>query len=150
MNYQIYVLIDPNTNKIRYVGQTSGFLSYRLNSHVSKALEYFNVNNEKEKWIRQLYGQGQIPIIKRILKCKDKNEAHSIERQLIIEFSVKFDLFNIIYNPIKITKITPPPKTIKGYGQIIATKDNEILEFPTHIKRTPFRVNFTEGLSSTI
>ena len=34
---KIYVLKDPNTDEIRYIGRTKNFLNRRLNGHLSKA-----------------------------------------------------------------------------------------------------------------
>jgi hypothetical protein len=48
--YTIYGLVDPRTNQIRYIGQTSQHAAVRLEGHVSKKGD----NREKECWIAEL------------------------------------------------------------------------------------------------
>lgn len=58
----IYVLIDPRTNEIRYVGQTSGPLVKRLRRHIIDTSD----ESHRSHWIRKLKRQGYIPRIELI------------------------------------------------------------------------------------
>lgn len=61
---QIYVLIDPRDNIIRYVGWTSKTLNERLKKHLEEINS--NKNNHRINWLRQLHKLDIIPIIKNI------------------------------------------------------------------------------------
>ncbi len=56
----IYVLIDPRTNEIRYVGKTSQPLSGRLSSHRFDAK---NSTSHRARWIAKLIRLGYNPLI---------------------------------------------------------------------------------------
>lgn len=62
MKGKVYVLIDPNTNKIRYVGMTKLTLKHRLGLHMSEKL----TTTHKTHWINSLKKKNQSPIIKKI------------------------------------------------------------------------------------
>lgn len=70
--YKIYVLINPNTQEIRYVGVTTGYLSQRLSQHKHAAIKK-NSGTRVCKWIRSLNKEGILPIIKLIDSCTEKN-----------------------------------------------------------------------------
>ena len=57
MKGKIYILIDPNTNEIRYVGMTKLSLKHRLSLHLKekKKITY------KSHWIYSLKNNNQIP-----------------------------------------------------------------------------------------
>lgn len=61
MNIYIYVLKDPITNKIRYVGKTNDLKS-RLNCH----LYHKDTNKHKVSWIKKLRKQKLKPIIEAV------------------------------------------------------------------------------------
>ena len=68
--YKIYLLKDPVTQEIRYVGQTYKILKYRLNEHLqdSKRKKFRNVN-----WIKSLLKKDLKPIIELIEECSLDN-----------------------------------------------------------------------------
>ena len=72
---RIYVLIDPFTLQVRYVGRTSKKLRVRMQVHLGKT---DNSNGEKEYWIRSLDKQGRIPHIKEV-DLVEKSDAKDAE-----------------------------------------------------------------------
>jgi len=84
---QIYILIDPISNDIRYVGKTIQPLSKRLSSHYKdKHLTY------KTRWIKSLGGLK--PIIKTLEFC-DESELNEREIYWISHFRSICKLTNI-------------------------------------------------------
>lgn len=61
MKTNIYVLIDPRNNQIKYLGKTIKPLNKRLSSHMSD-----NSKSKKSSWIKSLKSQNLKPIIKLI------------------------------------------------------------------------------------
>lgn len=59
---KIYVLVDPTTNHVRYVGKTSTTTEKRLRGHIEKSR---NLDNKWHvaQWIRSLTAEGLHPII---------------------------------------------------------------------------------------
>ncbi len=72
----IYVLRDPRSSKIRYVGKTVQKLNNRLTSHVREAKR--ENNSHKDRWILQVIRAGYKPIIEKI---EDVNEDNWQERE---------------------------------------------------------------------
>lgn len=68
---KIYVLKEPDTLIIRYVGMTSKTLKQRLRKHLDNAL-YTKHNPHLCNWILKYYKKGQLPIIEIIEKCDKK------------------------------------------------------------------------------
>jgi hypothetical protein len=65
-NGKIYVLRDPGTNQIRYVGKYEGkYLSVRLSNHTLQARD-LSKKNHRVDWIRSLIKKQQAPIIELI------------------------------------------------------------------------------------
>ena len=62
MKGKIYILIDPNTNKIRYVGMTKLSLEHRLSLHLREKLKI----THKSYWINSLKKDNKKPIIQLI------------------------------------------------------------------------------------
>lgn len=60
----IYVLVDPRTSKIRYVGKTSKPLEKRLSQHVTRAKKGYK--GHRDSWIRQLLCEDLVPEIRPI------------------------------------------------------------------------------------
>ena len=61
----IYVLIDPRTREIRYVGQTCKSLNQRLAGHICDARDT-NRSYRVCRWIRQVLAAGYRPIIEEV------------------------------------------------------------------------------------
>ena len=72
MEVKIYVLIDPETNEIRYVGKTIQSLKVRLTNHLYSVSKH---NPYKFNWIQQLKSKKLIPIIMEIEICDENNWA---------------------------------------------------------------------------
>lgn len=70
---KIYVLKDPTTNEIKYVGQTSLTLYRRLTRHVSESLTK-KEETPKRKWIKELIQKELCPIIELVEVTKFPNE----------------------------------------------------------------------------
>ena len=89
----IYVLIDPKTKRVKYVGRTKMTLKQRLYAHIADK----NHNGLKIYWIRKLSRKGLLPIIAQIEQCTSE-EASDCETKWInyYEDSGEF-LFNINY-----------------------------------------------------
>lgn len=88
----IYVLKNPITKRVFYVGSTCLSLSHTLSRHIS------NVNSQsagKGKIIRKLAEKGKEPLIEAIDSCSIKNR-HMVESQWIVEMRKKHRLVNII------------------------------------------------------
>lgn len=73
----IYGLIDPNINKIRYVGQTDD-LTKRLQQHMQDGS-----NTSKVEWLKSLKTNGQQPRIIVLSEVQDGDNAHEIEYRWI-------------------------------------------------------------------
>lgn len=69
---KIYVLRDPNTLEIRYVGMTSKTLKQRLREHLDNAL-YTKHNLHLCNWILKFYNNDKLPIIELIEECAKEN-----------------------------------------------------------------------------
>lgn len=63
--YLFYVLQDPQTNEIGYVGMTTEVPSVRLSKHVSEAMKT-DRHSPKNVWIRELIDKGVKPLINQI------------------------------------------------------------------------------------
>jgi hypothetical protein len=88
---KVYVLIDPEYLKIRYIGITKKTLKSRLSNHMS---DIFRDKARKSNWIKSLLKRGVIPIIKQIKLCNTRKEALELENQLILKYYKKFKLVN--------------------------------------------------------
>jgi len=67
MKTNIYVLIDPRDNQIKYLGKTIKPINKRLNSHMID-----NSKSRKSSWIKSLKSQNLKPIIKLIDIVEDE------------------------------------------------------------------------------
>lgn len=74
MEYKIYILIDPATNEVRYVGQTKQSLPKRLKDHLFEPC-----NNKKNTWIKGLKSSELQPQIELIDTCYSQEECDSLE-----------------------------------------------------------------------
>jgi group I intron endonuclease len=86
---RIYVLKEPDTLKIRYVGMTSKSLKERLRKHLDNAL-YTKHNPHLCNWILKYYKNNQLPIIDLVEECVIENWQER-EKYWITQFN---DLLN--------------------------------------------------------
>lgn len=92
MKVIIYVLIDPNTLKVRYIGRTSRDLYSRLHSHIHVA-RYETRKTHKESWIKSLLRNNQIPIIRKLTEVEGWNESYQLEVSLIEKYKDRLTNF---------------------------------------------------------
>jgi len=81
MNY-IYALIDPNNDKVRYIGKSKN-PKKRFYSHIRDAKK--RKKTKKQLWILELIGKKTLPYIKIIAEHIDENEARIIEEKNVIK-----------------------------------------------------------------
>lgn len=76
----IYVLKDPETEEVRYVGKTVKLLKYRLQDHLyRKRKTKTGETNHRINWIQSLINKDLIPIIQEIDNCL-WNESQELEK----------------------------------------------------------------------
>jgi hypothetical protein len=68
---KIYKLVDPRTNKIRYVGKTKNTLHKRYTEHLYRAKQ--GHNSKVYSWIRKLLKLNLKPLIELIEYCESNN-----------------------------------------------------------------------------
>lgn len=91
---KIYVLIDPITNRVRYIGRTKCSLPMRLSQHVFRAKNNKIKNNHKDNWIKSLLKLNSRPIIKLLTTVEGWSESHVFEQNLIKKHCIKHNLVN--------------------------------------------------------
>jgi hypothetical protein len=69
---QVYVLIDPRTDEVRYVGRTAMGLSIRLAQHCELGRPG---QEKKQKWVKELLDEGLQPVIQSVALVAPKDEA---------------------------------------------------------------------------
>jgi hypothetical protein len=87
----IYVLKNPITKRVFYVGSTYLSLSYTLSRHINQ------INSQsasKGKIIRKLADKGKKPIIEAVDSCRVEHR-HRVEAKWIEEMSKKHRIVNI-------------------------------------------------------
>ena len=94
--FKVYVLIDPISLKVRYVGITKSSLSRRLYNHISEAKTLREGMTYKNNWINSLFKMNTQPIIRLISSYDTREEAAKIEEYLIIKYKEKHRLTNQI------------------------------------------------------
>ena len=86
---QIYILIDPITNDVRYVGKTVSLLQKRLWNHCrDKSITH------KTSWIKSLKENGLKPLIRTVELCNE-NELNDREIYWIYYFRKIYNLTNL-------------------------------------------------------
>lgn len=68
---KIYILVDPVTDQIRYVGKTTTPLTRRLKGHIEKSRDRNNKWHAAQ-WIRSLTDEGLVPIIECVRDVEDQ------------------------------------------------------------------------------
>lgn len=92
----IYILIDPITNKIRYVGQsTTPKVRYR--DHINYAKRN-NDNYHVYNWIRKLLNDNKKPILKIIETCENYSKANEYEKKWIKHYKDNGENLTNIFN----------------------------------------------------
>lgn len=80
----IYKLIDPETNDIRYIGQTDN-IKRRYNDHISSSFNESSdsYNTYKARWIRKLKSRDLLPLIEIVEECIDFIQSNIRENYYI-------------------------------------------------------------------
>jgi len=84
----IYVLKDPDTLEIRYVGKTEQGIKKRLSGHI------FNSRYHVGEWVKSLTKKGKIPVIE-IIETSTQESWAERERYWISIYSIDCNLTNI-------------------------------------------------------
>lgn len=71
--YQIYGLVDPRTNQVRYVGKTKNRLSRRLREHIRSAKTGKIRDKGKQNWLDELELSNLCPVIQSLEICEPDN-----------------------------------------------------------------------------
>lgn len=96
----IYLLKDPNTLEIKYVGQTKFNLAQRLVGHLHES--YFRKREQaifKNEWVVSLLEKGQIPIIELIEEVVDEL-ANTQEQKWVAFYEKDNTLFNVMFSTV--------------------------------------------------
>lgn len=89
--YQVYALLDPYTQAVRYVGYTTTTLQTRFSYHCMCADE-----NPRTEWIQGLLKVGKAPIIFTLEKVNSKVHLPEVEKKWIsYGKSAGWDLLNV-------------------------------------------------------
>ena len=91
---KLYVLKDPETLKIRYVGITIRKLQERLSGHMSDVTSRPDLNYHKICWIRSLLDKGLKPIIELVAEYETLDEVKIAEMEYIAKYKVEYNLTN--------------------------------------------------------
>lgn len=115
--YKIYVLVDPYTEHVRYVGLTMRSLHQRLNGHISSSRKLKeskqSKNTHKINWINGLLEKESRPIIKQIESNLSREEACEREQYWIQYYKEK---------GFKITNATSGGEGIRDYSHTEETR----------------------------
>lgn len=85
----IYSLVDPRTNKIRYVGKTN-HLSIRYSAHIT----CFSGFSHRVNWLRQLHTLNLKPIMNIIEECGESNWQEREQYWIRYYRELGYDLVN--------------------------------------------------------
>jgi len=106
--HYIYVLIDPNTRQVRYVG-TSSNPKQRLANHYSDKR-----NQPKHDWFDSLRDNGQEPILQIVGGYSHDYNLLELEKQLVQHLLTRgAPLLNVTYAGPNGSKIIYPETTAK-------------------------------------
>lgn len=97
----VYVLVDPITLKIRYIGVTRKYLKDRLNGHIYEAKFNPSWNWHKARWINKLLINNYRPIIRLLKSFETREEAEKLEEELINKYKEIHNLVNIALDSAK-------------------------------------------------
>src|SRR3989304_2761683 len=75
-----YILKDPMTGKIRYLGYTNN-TKRRLYKHIYHARKNTYPNSHKDNWIRMLLGKGVEPILEVIDSIRNVRDEYVLKER---------------------------------------------------------------------
>ena len=91
---KLYVLQDPDTLEIRYVGITMKNLSERLNKHLIDVKNKSYKSPKKVQWIESIILRNKLPIISLVKEYDNISECKNAEIEYIKTYSQKYNLTN--------------------------------------------------------
>ena len=101
--FKVYVLVDPISLKIRYIGITKSSLEKRLYNHISEAKTLREGLTYKNNWIRSLFKMNTQPIIRLLTSFNTREECAKMEELLIVKYKDSHKLTNQIVDEGKFT-----------------------------------------------
>ena len=116
MDTHLYLLVDPITKAIMYIGASSN-PEQRLVYHEKEANEDSIFKNI---WIKNLKKLDLSPILIKVAKFKTQNEANIAEKELIEKYAEDLGLLNLKHNPLL--------KFLSSLGQRRKRKYQEIFD----------------------
>lgn len=87
----IYAMCDPNTNEIRYIGQSIN-IKVRFAGHVTQARK--DSPNRVSAWIRKLAAEDKLPYFRILEECDPENADNAEERHIYEAQIAGADLLN--------------------------------------------------------
>jgi hypothetical protein len=93
--YNIYSLIDPRTNQVRYIGQTERETEKRYKAHLATCRGGTDSNLHKCRWLKQLEKEGYSPVVKVLFKDIPEDKVDNIEIEIIKHYKQFSKLTNI-------------------------------------------------------
>lgn len=82
----IYALLDPKTNNIRYVGQTTQKVNLRYNGHLNEAIRH-KKRTKVKNWIKSLLNQNLKPKLIELENADNFNKLCELEKFYISYFN---------------------------------------------------------------
>jgi len=82
---KIYVLVDPFTMRVRYIGRTVRSLPMRLSQHVHHA-KYKKGKTRRDSWIQSLLKVNSKPFIRLLCTVQGWKESYEFEKSLIHKY----------------------------------------------------------------
>lgn len=101
----VYVLCDPRTNEVRYVGETIDTMN-RMRGHRS-----CTANKERTEWVKELEGLGLQPVMK-VVSIVQRSECYEEERRVI---ELHRSQGCLLFNKKRAGKVVKK-KVLKGWG----------------------------------
>jgi len=94
--YKLYVLVDPRTKKIRYVGQTTYPIQERLNQHIRHTNAPSQRKLHVNYWIKSLLQADLKPVVRLVCERLTPEEIDTAEQIAILRLKNKgYELCNL-------------------------------------------------------
>lgn len=75
----IYLLVDPRTERVRYIGQTTKSPDNRMFEHLRDARQKSKTKNKKQEWLCDLMDHSMLPMVKVAYIALTDNELNFME-----------------------------------------------------------------------
>lgn len=146
----IYGLVDPITNKLRYIGQSFYDIEKRCNEHWLHREQNKNKNNHNANWISKLYKDYQVK--PQVILIDSLDNCTRKELSILEIFYIRFykflgyDLTNTSY--LEYIETNKRSISTKAYKKIYAYNKNfELYEFES-IKKCSIKLNISNKIIS--